>query len=234
MEHPVYGWYNRVEERRSLFGKWLGWLWKKSARGMRRRTKGRRDPIDANILTMHRPSMRWGGEDASNRGIPWWGGDGRDGAPIETCRSSNENRSKGDQGDDVPSPSCVARFSAVWRFYCRKSTKYRRAEWWTGNLANATRQLQLRPQWLVAVVYVILLFHIVCLFLSSHPQRSSSLWSNRVTRGILKGFLRGFDHAIFDFPLLFDLCGYTRQLYYKKRYPNVVVVFRYARRNLNC
>ena len=46
----------RERERGDVFQKMVGRLWKKSARGMRRTHKGSPDPIDANILTMHRPS----------------------------------------------------------------------------------------------------------------------------------------------------------------------------------
>lgn len=68
-----YIWFVQAGWRRSLFRKWPGWLWKKSARGMRRRTKGRAirsTPIFWQC-TGHRHR---GGEDASNRAIPWWGG----------------------------------------------------------------------------------------------------------------------------------------------------------------
>lgn len=141
---------------------------------MRRRTKGRAirsTPIFWQC-TGHR---HWGGEDASNRGIPWWGGDGRWWRPYRNHRRiarSNETARRVARRPRrrCPSSSCRA-------FLCCMAlllSKIHKVSGWT---VNAIWQMQpncnfgsylsrrLRPQWLLAVVYVILLFHISCPFL---------------------------------------------------------------------
>lgn len=91
-------------------------------------------------------------------------------------------------------PPCVLA-RVVWRFYCRKSTKYRAERWTQSGKCKPTATStpifhhHLAPHnGFSSVVYVILLFHIVrSSFFNRHPHRSSS-W-NRVTRGIFRGFL---------------------------------------------
>lgn len=162
---------------------------------MRRRTKGRAirsTPIFWQC-TGHRHR---GGEDASNRAIPWWGG--RRWRPYRNRRRVACSNETARRVAERPRRRCP--FLLVCsRVYGAFIVENPQSIGLNGerNLANAS-QLQLRllsftttsppHNGFSSVVYVILLFHIVrSSFFNRHPHRSSS-W-NRVTRGIFRGFL---------------------------------------------